>query len=56
MIYIIDGKGTCSVIIEGTALDVIAQNKLDDKFHASPAIVGNELFLRGSKNLYCISE
>jgi hypothetical protein len=31
-------------------------NQLDDQFHASPAIVGNEIFLRGFQSLYCIAE
>ncbi len=55
-IYIIDDKGACSVIKEGSEFKVIALNKLNDKFEASPAIVGNELLLRGFKSLYCISE
>jgi len=29
---------------------------LDDRFDASPAIVDNELVLRGLKYLYCIAE
>lgn len=44
-IYIIDRLGTSAVIKEGTEFKVISQNKLDDKFDASPAIVGNELLL-----------
>jgi len=44
------------VIKEGPEFEVIAQNKLDDNFDASPVIVGNELLLRGIKSLYCISE
>lgn len=55
-IYFIDRRGLCSVINEGSEFKVIAQNKLDDNFDASPAIVGNELLLRGFKSLYCISE
>ncbi len=55
-IYIIDRKGTCAVIREGAEFAVIAQNKLNDNFDASPAIAGNDLILRGLKNLYCISE
>jgi hypothetical protein len=34
----------------------LATNKLDEKFNASPAIVGNELFLKGKGNLYCIAK
>ncbi|NOU17513.1 MAG: PQQ-binding-like beta-propeller repeat protein [Bacteroidales bacterium] len=55
-IYIIDRRGTCSVIKDGAEFKVIAKNKLDDNFDASPAIVGNELLLRGFKSLYCISK
>ncbi len=55
-IYIIDRQGTCSVIKDGPEFKVIAQNKLDDNFDASPAIVGNDLILRGYKSLYCISK
>ena len=29
---------------------------LDDSFYASPVILGNSLFLRGVKSLYCVSE
>jgi outer membrane protein assembly factor BamB len=55
-IYIIDRKVTCSVIKDGSEFKVIAMNKLDDNFDASPAIAGNELLLRGYKSLYCISK
>ena len=33
-----------------------ATNKLDEKFDASPAVVGKELFLRGHEYLYCVAE
>jgi outer membrane protein assembly factor BamB len=35
---------------------VVSKNQLDDNFDASPAIVGDELYLRGLRNLYCIAE
>ena len=38
----------------GPTFEVVAQNKLDDGFNASPALVDNELYLRGFKTLYCI--
>ncbi len=34
---------------------IVATNKLDDLFDASPVIVGDQLILRGEHNLYCIS-
>ena len=55
-VYIIDRRGNCSVIKEGTEFVVRAQNKLDDEFDASPVIIEKDLLLRGFKNLYCISE
>jgi outer membrane protein assembly factor BamB len=44
------------VIRSGPRFDVLAKNTLDDGFDASPALVDNEIFLRGNKSLYCISE
>ena len=45
-----------SVVKAGSEFSILAKNTLDDTFEASPIIVGNELFLRGAKYLYCISE
>ncbi len=47
---------TVDVIQAGNEFKLLAQNKLDDTFEASPVIVGNDLLLRGAKYLYCISE
>lgn len=43
------------VIQAGSDFKLLASNKLDDTFEASPVIVGNYLILRGAKYLYCIS-
>jgi outer membrane protein assembly factor BamB len=40
----------------GPSYEVLAKNTLDDGFDASPAMVDTELFLRGQKFLYCISQ
>jgi outer membrane protein assembly factor BamB len=45
-----------SVVKAGPEFSVLAKNTLDDTFEASPIVVGNDLFLRGAKSLYCISE
>jgi len=55
-IYISSRNGTTQVIKHGAQYEVLATNKLDDSFSASPVIVDNELYLRGEKNLYCIVE
>src|SRR5688572_10308950 len=54
-IYIVGREGTTAVIKPGPTLEVIAANKLDDHFDASPALVDREIYLRGYKNLYSIS-
>ena len=53
-IYLVDRNGTALVIKAGDKLDVLATNRLDDTFDASPVAVGKQLFLRGEKALYCI--
>lgn len=55
-IYLAGRNGTSLVIKDATALEVLATNKLEDRFDASPAISGNALFLRGHENLYCLSD
>lgn len=44
------------MIRNGLALEILATNRLDDGFDASPALAGTDLFLRGREHLYCISE
>ena len=48
--------GVVDVVKAGAEFSLLAKNTLDDTFEASPVIVGNDLFLRGAKYLYCISE
>ena len=55
-VYIAGRNGTVNVIQYGSEFKVLAENKLDDSFNASPAIVGSELYLRGTHHLYCIAE
>ena len=55
-VYIAGRGGTVNVIQHGPEFKVLAENKLDDSFNASPAIVGSELYLRGMQHLYCIAE
>lgn len=44
------------VVKAGSEYELLHTNKLDDTFHASPVVIGNDLYLRGFKSLYCISE
>lgn len=55
-VYIVSRNGTTLVIKRDAEFEVLATNRLDDSFSASPATVGNELYLRGDRHLYCIAE
>jgi outer membrane protein assembly factor BamB len=55
-IYVAGRDGAIVVLRHGPPFDTLAVNRLDDGFDASPAIVGNELYLRGRKHLYKIAE
>ncbi len=52
-VYITGQNGTTLVLRRGPELDIVATNRLDDGFDASPAIAGSQLFLRGREHLYC---
>jgi len=55
-IYLTSREGVTVVIRHGAALDVLAVNRLEDRFSASPVAVGGDLFLRGERHLYCLSK
>ena len=44
------------VLSHGDEPVVLARNVLDDRFSASAAIAGDELFLRGERFLYCLGK
>jgi outer membrane protein assembly factor BamB len=54
-VYIAGRDGTTVVLRHGAALQVLAENTLDDGFDASPALVDRDLYLRGYRFLYRIS-
>ncbi|MCS5622156.1 MAG: hypothetical protein NZ656_09410, partial [Nitrospinaceae bacterium] len=54
-IYLTDRKGQTLVIRHDREPKMLSLNNLKDSFSASPAILGDALFLRGEKFLYCLS-
>lgn len=54
-LYVPGKNGLTLVVKLGPKFELLASNQLDDGIIASPAVSGNELFIRGNKNLYCIS-
>jgi outer membrane protein assembly factor BamB len=55
-IYLFDQDGGTTVIKPGRALQVLATNKLEKGFMASPAVSGKALYLRSKSHLYRIEE
>jgi len=55
-IYLLAESGTCYVVRQGRAFEILAVNELDEIFCASPAVSAGRLFLRGRKHLYCIGD
>jgi outer membrane protein assembly factor BamB len=54
-VIVLGQDGSAAVLKHGPTYEVIGINRLDDKFDASPALVGNEMYLRGYRYLYCIA-
>ena len=54
-VYVAGRDGRTVVFQHGPEFKVLRVNDLDDGFDASPAVVGDEIYLRGRKALYRIS-
>jgi outer membrane protein assembly factor BamB len=54
-VVILGRDGNALVLKNGPELTIVARNSLADGFDASPAIVGNEMYLRGYRYLYKIA-
>lgn len=56
-IYVVDRDGLTLVLARnGDRVDVLAANRLDESFSASPAFAGKMLILRGEHHLYGLEE
>jgi outer membrane protein assembly factor BamB len=53
-VYVAGRDGTTVVLRHGRTFEVLAENPLDDGFDASPALVEDQIYLRGYKYLYAI--
>ena len=50
-----DRSGTITVIRDGNDPVVVAVNDMGEGVDATPAPVGNELFIRGETTLFCVA-
>lgn len=55
-LYFTSRNGVVTVIRAGEKLDIIAQNDLNERISATPAIVDNKLYLRSFNTLYAFGD
>jgi outer membrane protein assembly factor BamB len=55
-VYVTDLDGDTMVLSADARPEVLALNRLDDRFSASAAVAGRELYLRGEHHLYSLAE
>ncbi|MGI9473299.1 MAG: PQQ-binding-like beta-propeller repeat protein [Rubripirellula sp.] len=55
-VYITGRDGVTIVLEKADTLKILASNAVDDRIDSSAALAGDQLFLRGSRFLYCISQ
>jgi outer membrane protein assembly factor BamB len=53
-IYFLSDKGKTTVLESSDEFKVLAENKLNEKCIASPAVSQKQIFIRSEKNIYCI--
>lgn len=54
--YFLDDQGMCWVVKAQDKYELVARNELGDETRGSPAISRGQIFIRGSKQLYCIGK
>lgn len=55
-LYFVSLEGVTTVLAAGDKVEVLAVNRLDESFAASPVSVGQILYLRGERQLYAIRQ
>lgn len=55
-VYLTGRGGTTVVLEDAEQVKIVASNSVGEPVDATPAPVGNELFIRGQKHLFCIAE
>lgn len=54
-VYFCSREGVVVVVKHGDSGEVLAVNEMGETIDASPAIVGDQMFIRGEKHLFCIA-
>jgi outer membrane protein assembly factor BamB len=53
-VYFVGRNGVTYVLKNSETLEVLSINTLDDGIDATPALVDDEIYIKGKKNFYCI--
>ena len=56
LVYMPNDNGVITVIKPGPTFKYVAKNSIGEKMFASPAISNGKIYLRGHKNLFCITQ
>ncbi len=56
LLYFVDDSGTTYVLKAGPNFELVSQNSLGEECYGSPGISQDQLFIRTTRNLYCIGQ
>jgi outer membrane protein assembly factor BamB len=56
MVYLLDRSGVIHIIKAGTPYSLIAESQIGEATDCTPAFSDKKIYIRGKKNLYCISK
>jgi outer membrane protein assembly factor BamB len=54
-VYFVGRNGVACVLKNSDSFEILATNSLDDDIDCSPVVIGDTLYLKGKKHLYCIA-
>ena len=55
-VFLTGRSGNTTVIRDSGDFEVVAENSVGETVDATPAPVGNQIFIRGERHLFCISK
>jgi outer membrane protein assembly factor BamB len=56
MVYLLDRSGVMHIVKAASTFSLIAESALGENADCSPAFSDKKIYIRGKKNLYCISK
>src|ERR1035437_790180 len=56
MVYLLDRSGIMHIVKAGTSFGLVAESSLGEATDCTPAFSDKKIYIRGNKNLYCISK